>query len=190
MQGQNLTLKPFLYIKSSSSYSLHSLHTKNLPHITQINTDFNCISCICVNLRNLWEDPFYAAWKVISHRLRGFTQIFVTKEHLWISVESAGEHSYPAWKVFSHRLRGFTQIFVTQEHLWISVESAGEQLYAAWVVFAHRLRRLTQILVYSRTSVNICEICGRFIFMLLRYGDLHSTIRNFRIRSWSGTWCA
>ena len=31
MQGQNLTLKPFLYIKSSSSYSLHSMHTKKSP---------------------------------------------------------------------------------------------------------------------------------------------------------------
>lgn len=28
MQGQNLTLKPFLYIRSCSSYSLHSLLTK------------------------------------------------------------------------------------------------------------------------------------------------------------------
>lgn len=58
MQGQNLTLKPFLYIRSCSSYSLHSLHTKNLPQITRIHTDFNCISCICVNLRNLWEIHF------------------------------------------------------------------------------------------------------------------------------------
>lgn len=40
MQGQNLTLKPFLYIRSCSSYSLHSMHTKNLPQITRIHTDF------------------------------------------------------------------------------------------------------------------------------------------------------
>ena len=31
MQGQNLTLKPFLYIRSCSSYSLHSMHTKKSP---------------------------------------------------------------------------------------------------------------------------------------------------------------
>ena len=46
MQGQNLTLKPFLYIKSSSSYSLHSLHTKNLPQIMRINTDFSFLKNI------------------------------------------------------------------------------------------------------------------------------------------------
>ena len=55
MQGQNLTLKPFLYIKSSSSYSLHSLHTKNLPQITQIHTDFSFLKNICEYLWNLWE---------------------------------------------------------------------------------------------------------------------------------------
>ena len=47
MQGQNLTLKPFLYIRSCSSYSLHSLHTKNLPQITRINTDFSFLKNIC-----------------------------------------------------------------------------------------------------------------------------------------------
>ena len=42
------------YIKAFFVYKKH-------PQITRIHTDFNCISCICVNLRNLWEDPFYAA---------------------------------------------------------------------------------------------------------------------------------
>ena len=72
-------------------------------------------------------------------------------------------------------------ICVNLRNLW------ENPFYAAWEVFAHWLRRLTQILVYPRTSVNICEICGRFLFMQERYGDLRSTIRNFRIRWWNGT---
>ena len=167
MQGQNLTLKPFLYIKSSSSYSLHSLHTKNLPQITQIHTDYSLLKNICEYLRSAGEHS-YPAWKVFSHRLRGLTQIFVTQEHLWISVRSAGDYSYSAWKVFSHRLRRLTQMFVTQEYLWISVRSVGEHSYPAWKVIPHRLRGLTQILVFSRTSVNICEICGRTFISCLK----------------------
>ena len=58
MQGQNLTLKPFLYIKSSSSYSLHSLHTKNLPQITRIHTDFCFLKNICEYLWNLRENNY------------------------------------------------------------------------------------------------------------------------------------
>ena len=56
MQGQNLTLKPFLYIRSCSSYSLHSLHTKNLPQIMRINTDFSFLKNICEYLWNLREN--------------------------------------------------------------------------------------------------------------------------------------
>lgn len=56
MQRSQPYIKAFLYIRSCSSYSLHSMHTKNLPQITQINTDFNCISCICVNLWDLREN--------------------------------------------------------------------------------------------------------------------------------------
>lgn len=57
MQGQNLTLKPFLYIRSCSSYSLHSMHTKNLPQITRINTDF-CYSRTSEYLWNLRENNY------------------------------------------------------------------------------------------------------------------------------------
>ena len=121
-----------MYIKSSSSYSLHSMHTKKSP------TDY-----------------------ADSHRF------LFSQEHLWISVESAGEHSYPAWKVIFHWLRRLTQIFVTKEHLWISVESAGEHSYAAWKVISHRLRRLTQIFV-TQEHLNICEICGRTFICCLR----------------------
>lgn len=61
MQGQNLTLKPFLYIRSCSSYSLHSLHTKNLPQITRINTDFNLHKLyLCKSAKSV-GDSFYAA---------------------------------------------------------------------------------------------------------------------------------
>ena len=56
MQGQNLTLKPFLYIRRCSSYSLHSLHTKNLPQIMRINTDFSFLKNICEYLWNLREN--------------------------------------------------------------------------------------------------------------------------------------
>ena len=48
------------------------------------------------------------------------------------------------------------------------MRSAGEQLYATWEVFAHWLRRLTQILVFSRTSVEICEICGKTFICCLK----------------------
>ena len=62
MQGQNLTLKPFLYIRSCSSYSLHSLHTKNLPQITRINTDF-CYSGTSVNICGICGKTFICCLK-------------------------------------------------------------------------------------------------------------------------------
>ena len=64
MQGQNLTLKPFLYIKSSSSYSLHSMHTKNLPQITRIHTDF-CYSRTPVNIYWICGRTFISCLKGI-----------------------------------------------------------------------------------------------------------------------------
>ena len=62
MQGQNLTLKPFLYIRSCSSYSLHSLHTKNLPQITRIHTDF-CYPRTSVNICEICGRTFICCLK-------------------------------------------------------------------------------------------------------------------------------
>ena len=151
MQGQNLTLKPFLLS--------HRLRRLTQIFVTQEHLWISVVSA---------GEQLYAAWEVFAHRLHRLTQIFVTQEHLWISVVSAGEQLYAAWEVFAHRLHRLTQIFVTQEHLWISVESTGEHSYAAWKVISHRLRGSTQILVFSRTSVNICEICRRTFICCLK----------------------
>lgn len=79
MQGQNLTLKPFLLshrlrINTDFCYSRTSVNIcgicgrtfisclkGNLPQITRINTDFSLPKNICEYLRDLWEISFYAA---------------------------------------------------------------------------------------------------------------------------------
>ena len=56
MQGQNLTLKPFLYIRSCSSYSLHSMHTKKSPTDYADSHRFLLLKNICEYLWNLREN--------------------------------------------------------------------------------------------------------------------------------------
>ena len=86
MQGQNLTLKPFLYIRSCSSYSLHSLHTKNLPQITQIHTDV-CYSRISVNICEICGRTFISCLKGILPQITrintDFSFLKNICEYLW-----------------------------------------------------------------------------------------------------------
>ena len=65
MQGQNLTLKPFLYIRSCSSYSLHSMHTKKISHRLRGLTQIFVYSRTSVNICGICGRTFISCLKGI-----------------------------------------------------------------------------------------------------------------------------
>ena len=73
MQGQNLTLKPFLYIRSCSSYSLHSMHTKKISHRLRGLTQIFVYSRTSVNICGICGRTFISCLKGILPQI---TQIY------------------------------------------------------------------------------------------------------------------
>ena len=145
------------------------------PQITRIHTDF-CYPRTSVNICEICGRIFIFCLKGILPQITRINTDFCFLKNICEYLRSAGEHSYAAWKVISHRLQINTDfnciscICVNLRNLW------ENPFYAAWEVFAHWLRGLTQILVFSRTSVNICEICGRTFICCLK-GNLPQITR-------------
>ena len=81
----------------------------NLPQISQIYTDTAYAIKICVNLRNLWEITFQAAYECSPadstdiHRCSLVTKICVNLRNQWNITFQAGYECSPADSTDIHR---------------------------------------------------------------------------------------
>ena len=118
MQGQNLTLKPFLYIRSCSSYSLHSMHTKKISHRLRGLTQIFVYSRTSVNICGICGRTFISCLRSIRPQItRIHTDFSLLKnicEYLWNLRENIHillERYSPTDYADLHRF------LLTQEHL-------------------------------------------------------------------------